>query len=848
MMAGGESITAVDHHGAHNNGMQGFPMPILLYTTSLILTPPFLAMTLVSTTALANDKPVLEEVIVTAQKRTQSLQDVPISVTALQGEKLQDAGIANMAAMADYVPNLFIAEVAANTNIYLRGMGSGNNQAFEQSVGMYIDGIYMGRGRQYRSPFVDVERVEVLRGPQGTLFGKNTVAGAINVTTASPAADEKLNGSLALTGEENGGRIAEGYLSGSLSNQFALRLAGKYRETDGYMRNTFLNEDEPALEDTLFRLTAVWQPGDDFNINLKYSHADYQRSGAPSATTLYLDAASRDRLLPNRSAFASVAYQIIDANYPQLANQTQQEFTNFKDNNLGPDRSVRGIGKYPNSSDNQTDNIALNIEWQLADVTLTSVTGWSAYELVDGLDADQLPLQLLARDEDQQFTQFSQEFRITSGGGEFFDYVAGVYYEQSDLEIDRRVTIDTNLGGLTPQLLGVDNLLLVLSGGQYGADQAGRNHFYQLDSDSWAVFGQGTVNITDAFRVTLGLRYTRENKAVESVQNLFDSNLGLDVPNTNPFLLNLQASIFNAYAYNYTEDRNTDALLPALNLQWDVNDNSLLYLSLSQGFKSGGFTAADDGEPGGLQQGEFAPYDPTVPSDDFEFEDEEVDALEIGGKHTLLSGGMTLNWAAFYSEYDNLQIAVFKGLGFTVTNASATVKGIELDMLWQATENLRVGASGSWLNAEFNDFADAPCTIIQLDADPLCGTPGAPTNNDLTGEEAPYAPKYSASVFFDYAINIGTTGIELFTTGEANYKDDFFSAGDNDPLDKIDSYTKANLRFGLRDDSWEVMAFGRNIFDEQAYSEAFDVPILAGSHAHFVDEGAVFGARAKYVF
>lgn len=818
-------------------------MSILLNKTLLLL-----PMALATATTLANDRLVLEEVIVTAQKRTQSLQDVPISVAALQGEKLQNAGIANMAAMADYVPNLFIAEVAANTNIYLRGMGSGNNQAFEQSVGMYIDGIYMGRGRQYRSPFVDVERVEVLRGPQGTLFGKNTVAGAINVTTASPTTDEQLNGSLALTGEENGGRIAEGYLSGPLSNQFALRVAGKYRETEGYLKNSFLNEDEPALEDTLFRLTAVWQPTDDVDINLKYSHADYQRSGAPSTTTLYLDAASRDQLVPNRSPFASVAYQIIDAVYPQLTEQSQQEFTTFKDNNLGPNRSGRNIGKYANGSDNQTDNVALNMAWQLAEVTLSSTTGWSAYDFVDGLDADQLPLQLLARDEDQEFAQFSQEFRITSADGDFFDYVAGIYYEQSELEIDRRVTIDTNLGGLTPQLLGVDNLLLILTMGEYGADQAGRNHFYQLDSDSWAVFGQGTFNITDAFRVTLGLRYTEENKEVESVQNLFDSNLGLDVPNSNPFLLNLQASVFNAYAYNYNEDRGIDALLPSLNLQWNTDDNTLLYLSLSQGFKSGGFTAADDGEPAGLQQGEFAPYDPTVPSDDFEFEDEEVDALEIGGKHTLFNGGMTLNWAAFYTAYDNLQIAVFKGLGFTVTNASATVQGLELDTLWQATENLRVGASGSWLDAEFDDFADAPCTIIQLDIDLLCGTPGAPTNNDLTGEQAPYAPKYSASLFFNYAINIGNTSVEFFAAGEANYKHDFFSAGDNDPLDKIDSYTKANLRFGLRAESWEVMAFGRNIFDEQAYSETFDVPILAGSHASFVDEGAVFGARAKYYF
>ena len=146
---------------------------------------PLVAAILVATVSLTSNAQVLEEVIVTAQKRAESLQDVPISVSAVQGAKIQEAGIANMAALADYVPNLHIANAPVNTNIYMRGVGSGNNQGFEQSVGMYIDGIYMGRGRQYRNAFLDIERVEVLRGPQGTLFGRNTVAGAVNISGKS---------------------------------------------------------------------------------------------------------------------------------------------------------------------------------------------------------------------------------------------------------------------------------------------------------------------------------------------------------------------------------------------------------------------------------------------------------------------------------------------------------------------------------------------------------------------------------------------------------------------------------------------------------------------------------------
>jgi iron complex outermembrane recepter protein len=835
---------------------------------------PLVAAIALATATSLSQAQMLEEVIVTAQKRAESLQDVPISVTAMQGDKLQDAGIANMSALADYVPNLHIADAAVNTNIYMRGMGSGNNQAFEQSVGMYIDGIYMGRGRQYRSPFVDVERVEVLRGPQGTLFGKNTVAGAINVTTASPEGGEEFNGDIAVSVEENGGLITEGYISGSLTDTFALRLGGKYRETDGFMENEFLGEDEGGLEETMFRITAVWQPTDNLDINLKYSYTDYDKIGSPSTTKTYLSPEERAAQFDNLSANAQIAYAAVDFFYDadgEFSNATGKEFVTYKDNNLGPD-PVKGralIGINPDSTENETDNIALKVDWAFAgDYTLTAITGWSSYESLDGVDVDWLPLQFISRDDDQEFSQFSQEFRITSPGGEFFDYVAGVYYEESDLEFDRRVVQDLALGGLLSDLpanrvlplplpdevtlgvLGIDSLFTFVSGGALNAAQGARDHYYQLDSDSWAVFGQGTFNITDSFRVTVGLRYTEETKEVESTQFLSESDTGIGIPSQNTFLPVYWSSSLNTYNYDYNEKRDTDALLPALNLQWDVFDDTMLYVSLSQGFKSGGFTSADDGQPGGFLKGEV-PDPPlsiaTEPSDEFEFDDEEVDAFELGGKHTLLDGGMTLNWAYFYTDYTDLQVSVFKGIGFTVTNATATVQGLEVDMMWQATDSLRIGASGGWLDAEFDDFADAPCTTLQLDVDPLCGVPGGFTDNNLSGQETTYAPEYSATVFFDFVTDMGDS-MEFFAGGEANYKDDYSPAGDNDPEDRIDSYTKVNLRFGLRGDNWEVMAYGRNIFDEEVFVQSADVPLLSGSHYSYGDEGAVFGARAKYSF
>lgn len=823
---------------------------------------PLVAAIALATTASVSHAQMLEEVIVTAQKRTESLQDVPISVSAIQGDKLESAGIADMSALADYVPNLYISKASVNTNIYMRGMGSGNNQGFEQSVGMYIDGIYMGRGRQYRSPFLDIERVEVLRGPQGTLFGKNTVAGAINVTTASPDMGEELNGSIAVAVQDNDGLITDGYISGSVTDTLALRFAFKYSEDDGTFNNAYLGRDEQDNEDTMYRLTAVWQPTDDLDVNFKYSHSKYEAIGSSSTSSLYLNAAERDALVPNRSDFANVAYALTDTFYPELADIVGKDFTTFKDDNLGTDGKTVGIGYSPDGSDNETDNIALKLDYGMGDYLLTSITGWSTYESVDSVDVDWLPLQFINRDDAQDFEQFSQEFRITSPGGEFFDYVAGVYYEQSDLEFDRRVTIDTNMDGLTVQILGVDNLLEFLTGGAYSADQIARNHHYELESDSWAVFGQGTFNLSDTFRLTVGLRYTEENKDVVSQQCLGDSNASPDrltslaVCNNEEFWLSyIQATSFNTYTYDYKESRSTDKWLPAVNLQWDVADDTMLYVSLSQGFKSGGFTAADDGEPGGYivgqppapnDDGSFGPF--TTPSEDFEFDDESVDALEIGGKHTLLDGGMTLNWAYFYTEYEDLQVSVFKGVGFGVTNAAASViQGIEIDMMWQATDDLRLGANASWLDAEYDNFKDGPCTAIALDADPLCGTKAGETSNDLSGKSTTFAPDYSASLFFDYS-HLMSGGMEFFSGGEINYKAEMETAGDLDPLDTVDSFTKVNLRFGLRGEAWEVMAYGRNIFDEAVIVQSYDTPVLAGSHSVYMDAGAVFGLRGKYSF
>ena len=853
----------------------------------------------VAVTAFVEAAPVaaqqLEEVIVTAQKRAENLQDVPISVSTVSGEKIADNTILNFAALADFVPSLHIADAPVNTNIYMRGIGSGNNRGFEQSVGMYLDGVYLGRGRQYRSALMDVERIEVLRGPQGTLFGKNTVAGAINISSASPVPGDEMAGEINASIEENGGQIYEGFIQGG-TDTLAVRAAFRYRETDGYVYNAYLEQDEGATEEQGARITVVWEPSDSFSANLKYTNMQRDRDGAASATWKYLSPSERASDVPNRSDFANTAYQIMDVFFPDFPAIAGQDFTTYKDNGYGRSQADGfGIGLKPENSDDEIENISLNMSWDIGNGTLTSVTGFASYDYFDDVDVDWLPLQFIDRSDQHEYDQFSQELRWSSEIGDRFSYTVGAYYDENELDMVGQVVIDTNFDGLFPEFVALanglpaeaaplmpQNLLAVLTGdsplngipgyGVYSANQVARNHNFNQETESWAVFAQGTYDLSDTLRVTFGLRYTEEEKDAVSDQKLGDSLCGLtgnleggtqgQCGSYNNWMAVVQASSFNTYNKYWVGQRETDDLSPSVNFQWDMSDSSMLYISYSQGFKSGGFSAADDGNPGDLPVGvppippvvdngfQANTYVSSVPNEDFEFDDESVESIEIGGKHEFLDGAMRLNWAAFYSEYDDLQTTIFKGVGFAVKNAaSSEVQGVEVDWLLQVTDGLRVGINAAYLDATYGDFRDGPCDAKQLDQNGLCGTPAGIEQgslNDLTGVNTLYASDWSGNAFVDFRTQLG--GMELFAGVDMNYRSKFQSAGDNDENDMIPEYTKVNARIGLGGERWEVMAYGRNIFDEAALQQSFDTPVLAGSHTQYMDEGAVFGVRGTLRF
>jgi len=890
----------------------------------------------------------LEEIIVTAQKRAESLQDVPISMTALSGDKMDDAGITSFSELNGFIPNLSIAENAVNTIITMRGISVGSNQSFEQSVGVYVDGIHYGKSRQIRTGLFDLQQLEVLRGPQGILFGKNTLAGAINVTTAEPTiGEEGISGKIALTAETNSGEMVEGHLNYSPSDSLAFRFAFRDQKDDGYIDNSFPGAQPgmPTTDEEIWRFTTMWEPTDSTSVKFTHSESEFERVGGPGVIHSFSPIAP----IP---ASNSLMYGVMGLAYPNYAAEVAANdgTTTFRDAvsvggcaleaSVGMSSSVcENGGERPEGTDTSAKDTALVIEMETdSGFTFTSVTGRNTYDYQDGMDADWMPVQFIGRSDISSYEQTSQEFRIASPTDQRFSWVGGVYWSEAEQEIDRVVTVDGTLGNpdtvqlvtgqgalaaagtltptttpaemmaagtpsflafskaqIGPALYGggvkkglIDPTIVSLEaylaspGGQAAVDaywgtdglgmwnQAGRVSYYNQETDTTAAFFQGTYQLREDLTLTAGVRYTEEEKKAIARADLASAHTGLATPNADPFLAALQSASFDVWAHDFAEDRSTNQLVPAVNLQWARSDTSKYYISYSEGFKSGGFNSVDDQNPVITADGTPSP---TTPGVGFEYDDETAKSWEIGGKHVLMDGAMNFNWAYFNSEYEDQQVSTFVGLGFVVANAATSeIQGLEMDMAWQATDRLFLSASIAFLDGEYGEFDAAGCTAVQAAA-------LLQLNNDAPGEElsptspvtsamgcqqkflgdgtpsgsaqdisgGPLGSDYSGSLTANYVVPMAN-GNSWYAGIDVNFTDSYLMTGDLDPIDEQEGFEKVNLRLGVRGDDWDLMFFGRNITNEITANGAADVPLSAGSHFRYMAAGEIYGARFSYSF
>ncbi len=765
---------------------------------------------------LAQEQFLLEEVIVTAQKREQSLQDVPVSVSVVSGDAIAGSNMTNLDELSMQVPNLSIAEGSQTTSIVMRGLGSGINQGFEQSVGLFIDGIYAGRDRQFRSPFLDIASVEVLRGPQGTLFGKNTIAGALNLTTVKPT--EEFEASIRTTYEpEYNDRAIEGIVSGALSNTVNARLAVKQAESDGYVYNSLVGRDEPAKTESVVRGTIVWHPSDDLDVTAKYETAKYDVDG-------------ESNIIDQDGGWADV-YRTVDSNFS---------------NN---DRLQRSSGL--EASENENQSFTLNANYAINDFTLTSITGYSEYEYHDNQDVDFSPLEVLRLEQEQDFEQLSQEFRLTSPLSDSFDFIAGLYYQTSELSHHKR--LDSNLGslmggvpavgtvngvpmGLNPfsvasllapaafvnfgtGLLPTNASASILSMGFQGAS-SGRVSDFEQDSETWAAFAQGTWHVQEALHLTLGLRYTKESK--EATRSLYLSEYGSD--NALPLsdanyalILGVQNGVFGTRAHNLQDDSSVENLSPSFKVQYDFNEDIMIYASASRAFKSGGFSESGTSD-------DFA---------GFSYDDEEALAFELGSKMHILNGRGTLNLAIFQTQYDDLQVSAFVGDKYVVGNAAEAVsQGVELDSVIRISEEMTVAASMAYLDASYEKFDNAACTLAQIEAS---GLTSKDCEQDLKGKSLAFAPQWAGNISLNHSTGLNKQ-LRLDSVLAINYTGEHYLAQDLDQRVLEPSHVMLNGRIALSDpdNGWELALVGKNLSDENIRTYANDVPLMDGANFSYL--------------
>ena len=349
----------------------------------------------------------LEEIIVTATKKEESLQDISVSVTVVDGELIEKAAINSLQDLGRYVPNFSVSENAISTIATMRGISIGANQSFEQSVGLFVDGVHLPKGRQFRTGLFDVERVEVLRGPQGTLFGKNTLTGAINVISAKPeiGADD-ISGRVSIaSSDEDGGTEIEGHLNIPLSDAFAVRLAFQDRDNDGLIENLYNGSKGPSADETMLRLSATYQPNDDLRIDFKHTDGDHVRTGSTSTPWTF------DQAMPPTPT-SGLGFAVMSIFYPQYASAvgTGNQYT---DENLGFG-TTQVLGNNPQGTMTNTQDTSINLSLDMQnDLNLSMVIGSNSYDYVDGLDADYGPLILVSRDDWSEYEKDSFELRLS---------------------------------------------------------------------------------------------------------------------------------------------------------------------------------------------------------------------------------------------------------------------------------------------------------------------------------------------------------------------------------------------------------------------------------------------------
>lgn len=776
---------------------------------SLVSTPAF------SQSLDSSESFAMDEIIVTATKREERLQDVALSVSAFDEAFFDDNGVKNLTDLQQYTPSLSIKSGSNNrtTAIRIRGIGSqGSNSGIDPSVGVFIDGVYQGRAGMSLVDLIDIDQVEVLRGPQGTLYGKNTAAGAISIFTNKPSAEQE--GEVELTYANNDRKEIRGMYNLPLGDSgHAIRATGFVVKGDALHTNIFTDEKVNNVN--------KWGAKTRLLFNLKSAGEllmtlDYSKEDTICCALAVIDYEGLSPLNVPLTNSASAALQselgINSSGDPVLFYTAFEDTEGFSPPEADPFSDERWFdGDYFNKV--KVGGIAgeWNIDLKNKD-TLTVIGAWRNYKSDSAFDGDFTAYDITETATEVELNQYSLELRIASPGDSTFDYVGGLYAYYSEFD---------SLGTFSQKQPLVENIAItptfplsrLFPNGSVNTDTN------EYKTSSYAAFGQLVWNVSDKFKPSLGLRYTYEERERLGSQ-ITTPTLGLDLaPVAGPDLF-------------FDNTRSDSAISPSLNLRYFLTEDMMTYASVSRGFKSGGFNQRRE-----------------AVGSDGEFGEETATSFELGIKSGWFNG------ALFYVDYDDFQTQIFDGSSIKVTNAGALESyGGELEVMFPVKENLIVGTALGYNKATYADFKNAQCTVAASFIDYYItqgndrGSPGVNANctTDLTGESLDNAPEWTVSSFVHFNKDLSEQ-LNLSLLLHHSYTDGFFLDQTLDARLRNKTVNLVNLNVTLANEKkgWEASLWGRNLLDENYYAAGFVIPAASG-YAGVVAPDLTYGATLRF--
>ncbi len=744
-------------------------------------------------------------VVTASRRREENVQDVPISITAINAETLEKRGDFTLGQIQQQVPTLQVFSFnPRNTNVNIRGLGSNvalTNDGLENGVGIYIDNVYYGRVGQSQFDLVDLEQIEVLRGPQGTLFGKNTTAGAINITSRKPSYDFEFQGEATLGDYEY--HQLRGSVSGPIiADKVAFRLSVADTHRDGFLYNVTTKEKAQDYDNFTVRGQLLVEPADSVEIRLI---GDFSRQKQNHVLNVLAGTFNEyDDGTPIPESFDI-----------RLARAGHTPYT------LNP---FNRIGESDSHYQSNMDGYGLSgqVDWDLGNVALTSITAYRWWDWNPANDGDNTALPVMTKaEQSNRQRQFSQEVRLASTGTNAVDWVVGGYYFWQVIRGYGKIAY----GSAAPSWFLPTAPATIADAALNGFES---NSTSTPETRSYAAFGQASWNITPELSLTGGLRFTHEKKAGAYSQfHVAGADLSGFPAETAAAIIGIRNQF--APITDFSTEFEDDSLSGLISLAYKITPDLLLYGSYSRGSKSGGLNLAQ------LPAGVEAQVDP-----------ETVDSFEAGLKSQFFGRQLTFNLAGYWTEISDYQTAIteqvpdaVRFIQYIANIPKVRSRGFDADLIWSPLDLVNFNASVAYTDATYIEYANAPQAPENLNLGQI---------QDLSGERLPGVPKFTYSVGGEAGTAVGRWDdfdVELYGRADYSHRSSFNTSSSNSRYAQVPGYGLLNARIGIRDadGAWDLSVWARNLTN-QDYFQTLGAS-AQGSITALIGEPRTWGATLR---